>query len=151
MINLEHFQDQMHYQMTKYYFKYMQNTILTRDAAFMKSWDILNPYYVDCDINYMWKSIHKQIVNDYETLLYAFFVLKEGIIQKYQEETKSKRTLLEEVFELARQNINKILNIYNVNNTSALKNYTSQIDYEEGKKLFSNVFSYISFIKPEEK
>jgi hypothetical protein len=85
----------MNYQMTKYYFKYMQNTILTRDAAFMKSWDILNPYYVSEDINYMWKSIHRQIINDYETLLYAFFVLKEGIIRKYQEEIRSKRTLTE--------------------------------------------------------
>lgn len=44
-INLEHFQDQMNYQMAKYYFKYMQNCLLTRDTAFMKSWDILNPYF----------------------------------------------------------------------------------------------------------
>ena len=44
-VTLEHFQDQMNYQMTKYYFKYMQNTLLTKDTAFMKSWDILNNYY----------------------------------------------------------------------------------------------------------
>ncbi len=31
--------------MTKYYFKYMQNTLLTKDTAFMKNWDILGPYY----------------------------------------------------------------------------------------------------------
>jgi len=43
--NLEAFQDQMNYQMTKYYFKYMQNALLTKNSAFMKSWDLLNLYY----------------------------------------------------------------------------------------------------------
>lgn len=75
-INLEHFQDQMNYQMTKYYFKYMQNALLTKDTAFMKSWDILNCYYYEEDPNYMWKSVKKQLLVDYETLLYASFVLK---------------------------------------------------------------------------
>lgn len=75
-INLEHFQDQMNYQMTKYYFKYMQNAMLTKDTAFMKSWDILNSYYYDNENNYMWKSIKKPLMVDYETLLYACFVLK---------------------------------------------------------------------------
>ena len=41
----ETFQDQMNFQMTKYYFKYMQNTLLTKDTAFMKGWDILNGYF----------------------------------------------------------------------------------------------------------
>lgn len=64
-INLEHFQDQMNYQMTKYYFKYMQNALLTKDTAFMKSWDILNCYYYEDESNYMWKSVKKQLLNDY--------------------------------------------------------------------------------------
>lgn len=37
----------MNYQMTKYYFKYMQNMLLTKDTAFMKNWDILNVHYFD--------------------------------------------------------------------------------------------------------
>ena len=43
----ELFQDQMNFQMCKYYFKYMQNTLLTKDAAFMKGWDILNSYFYE--------------------------------------------------------------------------------------------------------
>ena len=45
--SLETYQDQMNYQMTKYYFKYMQNMLLTKDTAFMKNWDILNVHYFD--------------------------------------------------------------------------------------------------------
>ena len=74
----------MNYQMTKYYFKYMQNTLLTKDTAFMKSWDILNCYYYEDEENYMWKSVKKQLLTDYETLLYACFVLKDKIIGKLQ-------------------------------------------------------------------
>lgn len=129
-INLEHFQDQMNYQMTKYYFKYMQNALLTRDTAFMKSWDILNCYYYEEEDNYMWKSIKKQLLTDYETLLYACFVLKEKIILKIQRENGSYRPILEEVYELVKQNMSRILNIYNVNNTSGLKNYSSLINPE---------------------
>lgn len=54
----------------------MQNTLLTKDTAFMKSWDILNNYYSEEEPNYMWKSVRKQLLSDYETLLYACFVLK---------------------------------------------------------------------------
>lgn len=78
--SLETFQDQMNYQMTKYYFKYMQNMLLTKDTAFMKNWDILNVHYFDENINYMWRSVKKQLMTDYETLLYACFVLREKII-----------------------------------------------------------------------
>jgi hypothetical protein len=66
--------------MTKYYFKYMQNALLTKDSAFMKSWDILNTYYCEKAPNYMWKSVRKSLISDYETLLYAYFVLKEDLI-----------------------------------------------------------------------
>lgn len=55
----------MNYQMTKYYFKYMQNTLLTKDTAFMKSWDVLNIHYYEEGINYMWKSVKKQLMIDY--------------------------------------------------------------------------------------
>lgn len=51
--------------MTKYYFKYMQNALLTKDSAFMKSWDILNAYYCEDIINYMWKAVKKSLLTDY--------------------------------------------------------------------------------------
>lgn len=80
----EIFQDQMNFQMCKYYFKYMQNTLLTKDAAFMKGWDILNCYFYEQRENYMWTGIKKSLMNDHETLLYACFVLKEKLIRKLQ-------------------------------------------------------------------
>jgi hypothetical protein len=133
--------------MTKYYFKYMQNAMLTKDTAFMKSWDILNCYYYDNEPNYMWKSIKKQLITDYETLLYACFVLKDKIIRKIQNENDSPHTLLEEVFKIIKENIIRTLNIYNVSNTSALKNYSSAIDSEEARKLFKDSYSHVQFIK----
>ena len=139
----------MNYQMTKYYFKYMQNAILTKDTAFMKSWDILNIHYYDESINYMWRSIRRQLIVDSETLLYAYFVLKEKVILKMQQETKSNLTPLQEVFEVIRQNINRILNIYNVNNTQGLKNYTSCLNSEEAKKLFKDHYPHINYLKSE--
>ena len=118
----------MHYQMTKYYFKYMQNALLTKDSAFMKSWDILNYYYCEKQPNDMWNSIKKSLLYDYETLLYACFVLKEELILKILEETESSKSVMEEVFDVIQHNISRILSIYNVNNTTALKNYSSSID-----------------------
>ena len=78
----------------------------------------------------MWRSVKKQLMIDYETLLYACFTLKDKIILKIQQESKSNLTILQEVFEVIKQNVNRILNIYNVNNTSGLKSYTSCIDSE---------------------
>lgn len=139
----------MNYQMTKYYFKYMQNTLLTKDTAFMKSWDILNIHYYDENLNYMWKSVKKQLMCDYETLLYACFVLKEKIILKIQQESKSNLTVLQEVFEVIRQNVNRILNVYNVNNTFGLKNYSSCIDSEEARRAFKDNYPHVNYIKVE--
>jgi hypothetical protein len=135
--------------MTKYYFKYMQNTLLTKDTAFMKSWDILNIHYYDNQLNYMWKSIRKQLISDYETLLYACFVLKDKIILKIQQESKSNLTILQEVFELVKQNVSRILNVYNVNNTHGLKNYTSCIDSEEAKRAFKDSYPHINYIRTD--
>jgi hypothetical protein len=45
--------------------------------------------------------------------------------------------------------VNRILNIYNVNNTAGLKNYASCIDSEEGKKAFREVYPHINYIKVE--
>lgn len=127
----------------------MQNTLLTKDTAFMKSWDILNQHYCDSNLNYMWRSVKKQLLTDYETLLYACFILKEKIILKLQQESKSNLSVTQEVFEIIRQNVNRILNIYNVNNTSALKNYVSCIDPEESKKIFKDSYTHVNFMKTE--
>lgn len=86
------FQDQMNFQMTKYYFKYMQNTLLTKDTAFMKGWDILNGYFYQEEENYMWKSIRKSITMDHQTMLYACFVLKDRIVKKLQKEMGTDRS-----------------------------------------------------------
>jgi hypothetical protein len=43
----------------------------------------------------MWKSVKKQLMSDYETLLYACFVLKEKIILKIQQESKSNLSILQ--------------------------------------------------------
>jgi len=43
----------------------------------------------------MWRSVKKQLMNDYETLLYACFVLKDKIIYKIQQETKSNLTIMQ--------------------------------------------------------
>ena len=139
----------MNYQMTKYYFKYMQNMLLTKDTAFMKNWDILNVHYFDENINYMWRSVKRQLMSDYETLLYACFVLKERIIKKIQQESKSNQSTLSEVFDVIKQNVNRILNIYNVNNTTGLKNYTSCLDSEEAKKAFKDIYPHVNYIKTE--
>lgn len=121
--------------------------MLTKDTAFMKSWDILNSYYYDGEPNYMWKSVKKNLMVDSETLLYACFVLKENIIRKIQSENDSSLTLLEEVFRIIKENMSRILNIYNVNNTPALKNYESLIDSEEARSTFRDSYSHVQFIK----
>lgn len=89
----ELFQDQMNFQMTKYYFKYMQNTLLTKDPAFMKGWDILNGYFYNDDDNYLWKSIRKSLITDYETTLYGCFVHKDKFFNKLQKEMGSNLSL----------------------------------------------------------
>jgi hypothetical protein len=127
----------------------MQNMLLTKDTAFMKNWDILNVHYYDENLNYMWKSVKRQLMTDYETLLYACFVLKEKIIIKIQQESRSNQSTIYEVFDVIKQNVNRILNIYNVNNTSGLKNYTSCIDSEEAKKAFKDIYPHVNYIKSE--
>ena len=72
----------MNSQMTKYYFKYMQNTILTKDPAFMKGWDILNGYFYSDDENYLWKGIKRMLGMDHETMLYAYYVHKDKFFKK---------------------------------------------------------------------
>lgn len=68
---------------------------------------------------------------------------------KIQEESKSNLTIQQEVFDVIRQNVNRILNIYNVNNTNGLKNFTSCIDCDEAKKAFKEVYPHINYVKAQ--
>lgn len=43
--------------------------------------------------------------------------------------------------------MNRVLNIYNVNNTSGLKNYCSMVDSDEAKRIFKESYSHIQFIR----
>lgn len=139
----------MNFQMTKYYFKYMQNTLLTKDTAFMKGWDILNGYFYQEEENYMWKSIKKSITLDHETMLYACFVLKDRIVKKLQKEMGTDRSYASEVLELIFQNMSRITNIQ-FNSTPSIKNYSCIFDKAKAKKLFRNMFPYLTFISDDE-
>ncbi|KAL4480830.1 hypothetical protein ABPG72_001699 [Tetrahymena utriculariae] len=86
---VDNFQDQMMYQMTKYLFKYMQNSFLTNDTSFMKNWDIVSPYmsYTSLEQNWFWKAIKKHVMNDYDTQLYICFVAKKlDLVQRFVNE-----------------------------------------------------------------
>lgn len=47
--------------------------------------------------------------------------------------------------------MNRVLNIYNVNNTSGLKNYVSVIDYEEARRIFKDSYSHVQFVRGEDR
>jgi hypothetical protein len=49
-----------------------------------------------------------------------------------------------------KHNVNRILSVYNVNNTYALKNYTSVVDIEEARKCLRDQFLHVSFAKVPE-
>jgi len=142
----------MNFQMCKYYFKYMQNTLLTKDAAFMKGWDILNSYFYEPRENYMWTGIKKLLMSDQETLLYACFVLKEKLIKKLQREQPSRgdRSYADDVFDLIRQNMNRITSVHQVNNTPSLKSYNSMFDRSRARKMFKESYPHITILRDEE-
>lgn len=57
------------YQMTKYLFKYMQNSYLTNDTSFMKNWDIISPYYCKNpeDDNWFLRSVKNFLLKDQDS------------------------------------------------------------------------------------
>lgn len=77
------------YQMTKYLFKYMQNSLLTNDTSFMKNWDIVSPYMTlkPIEQNWFWRCIKKNVMSDFDTQLYICFVAKRlDLVQKFLQE-----------------------------------------------------------------
>lgn len=137
----------MNFQMTKYYFKYMQNTILTKDPAFMKGWDLLNGYFYSQEDNYLWRGIRRMLSIDHETLLYAYFVHKDKFFKKILFEVGSKKTLVEETLNLIENNIIRLLTMNQVNNTPSLKNYASMFDKPEARRLFKETYPHIHFAR----
>ena len=50
--------------MTKYLFKYMQNSFLTNDTSFMKNWDIISPYVtliINADLKVRVRDPHRRL------------------------------------------------------------------------------------------
>ncbi|CAD8135613.1 unnamed protein product [Paramecium pentaurelia] len=87
-LKLDQFQDQMSMQMCRYVFKYLQNTMMTNDMAFMKNWDLITPYFYQFNImkyreskfeNWFVKRCYSSLLRDYETQLYIQYCLGKEI------------------------------------------------------------------------
>lgn len=100
----------------------------------------------------MWTGIKKSLMNDPETLLYACFVLKDKLIHKLQREQPSRadRSYAEEVFDLVRQNMNRITGVHQVNNAPSLKSYNSMFDRGRARKMFKDSYPHITFLRDED-
>jgi|JI9StandDraft_1071089.scaffolds.fasta_scaffold118553_3 hypothetical protein len=100
----------------------------------------------------MWTGIRKSLMVDQETLLYACFVLKEKLIRKLQREqpNRAERSYAEEVFDLVRQNMNRITSQHQVNNTPSLKNYNSMFDRSRARKMFKDSYPHIVVMRDED-
>ncbi|CAD8144339.1 unnamed protein product [Paramecium octaurelia] len=104
-LKLEQFQDQMSMQMCRYVFKYLQNTMMTNDMAFMKNWDLITPYFYQFNImkyreqkfdNWFVKRCYPSLLRDYETQLYIQYCLGKEIQKNLtdQEQMLRKRNLI---------------------------------------------------------
>lgn len=66
-------------QMCRYVFKYLQNTMMTQEMAFMKNWDLITPYFFKfnlwrkelSDENWFMRRCANSLPKDYETQLYV--------------------------------------------------------------------------------
>ncbi|CAD8144224.1 unnamed protein product [Paramecium pentaurelia] len=104
-LKLEQYQDQMSMQMSRYVFKYLQNTMMTNDMAFMKNWDLITPYFYQFNImkyreqkfdNWFVKRCYPSLLRDYETQLYIQYCLGKEIQKNLsdQEQMLRKRNLI---------------------------------------------------------
>ena len=71
----EHYQKQMLYQMSKYFFKYLQNFKQTRSMVFMKSWDTITAEFDETSPHYysIYSILESKISSDYE---FRFYILR---------------------------------------------------------------------------
>ncbi|CAD8059228.1 unnamed protein product [Paramecium sonneborni] len=99
-LKLEQFQDQMSMQMCRYVFKYLQNTMMTNDMAFMKNWDLITPYFYQFNIlkyreqkfdNWFVKRCYPSLLRDYETQLYIQYCLGKEIQKNLSEQEQMLR------------------------------------------------------------
>ncbi|CAD8053136.1 unnamed protein product [Paramecium sonneborni] len=106
-LKLDQFQDQMSMQMCRYVFKYLQNSIMTNDMAFMKNWDLITPYFYQFNImkyreqqkfeNWFVKRCYSSLLRDYETQLYIQYCLGKEIQKNLtdQEQILRKKNLIQ--------------------------------------------------------
>lgn len=69
------YQVQMLYQMSKYFFKYLQNYIQTRSMVFMKSWDSITAEFDENALDYQSAlyTLYKNVVKDNE---FRFYIIR---------------------------------------------------------------------------
>jgi len=75
----------MTYQMTKYLMKFIQNSVQTQDAAFMKNWDVISPYLSlpSCSSsNWFLRAIKPYLIQDLDTLLYIYYITKSDSVYR---------------------------------------------------------------------
>ena len=73
--NFDTYQVQMLYQMSKYFFKYLQNYIQTRSMVFMKSWDSITAEFNEDALDYQSAlfTLYKNVIKDNE---FRFYIIR---------------------------------------------------------------------------
>lgn len=69
-LKFDKFQEQMLLQITKYLFKYLQNSFLAEDVVFMKNWDVCTPEFKSSEVSPLFELFPR----DSELILYISFV-----------------------------------------------------------------------------
>ena len=83
----ETYQNQTSYQMTKYFFKYMQNYFQTYSPIFMKAWDTVSADFDSkCkDYNSTFRLINDLFIDDHELKFYILSVNMMAMNDTYKE------------------------------------------------------------------
>lgn len=128
-LKFEKFQEQISFQMTKYLFKYLQNSFLAEDVVFMKNWDVLSTDYRTENNNFDLE--HDSISRDYELILYIAFVRQlkcKDLYEKFHIAGK------DEILKLIKTLIYKVIN----NNISLTKIFKSIFEKEKIEVFLKN-------------
>jgi len=91
------YQVQMLYQMSKYFFKYLQNYIQTKSMVFMKSWDSITAEFDENALDYQSALyvLYKNIVKDNEFRFYIIRVNSLYTVEKMQKITMTNLEFLQ--------------------------------------------------------
>lgn len=128
-LKFDKFQEQISFQMTKYLFKYLQNSFLAEDVVFMKNWDVLSTDYRTENNNF--DSEHDSISRDYELILYIAFVRQlkcKDLYEKFHIAGK------DEILKLIKTLIYKVIN----NNISLTKIFKSVFEKDKIEAFLKN-------------